>query len=240
MPNLNETPELGGEADILPPLSPSVSVAANDTLKLPVFWPNTAEVWFAQADTQFAIRSITVSRQSSTSSEPLQLATLTKFWRIVFYALFSEQLSEIWSFCISSVNWRPETTSSHEQDAHAPSGRLQTQLFNISFILCGLFLHPLPIQVRSHLLQEKISDPPTLALKADELFQSRISSSVNLLAGQLEDVQVNAVATRTRPSPSSKRSPTPALSSRSPSSPGSCWYHKKHGDKAQNCWKPCL
>ena len=55
------------------------------------------------------------------------------------------------------------------------------------FILCGLFLHRLPIKVRSHLLQEKISDPCALALNADELFQSRISSPVNVLAKQLED-----------------------------------------------------
>ena len=56
------------------------------------------------------------------------------------------------------------------------------------FILRGLFLCRFPIKVCLHLLQEKISDPQALALKADELFQSRISSSVNLLAGQLEDV----------------------------------------------------
>ena len=37
MPKVNETPELGGEADILPPLSPSVPVAANLALKCPVF-----------------------------------------------------------------------------------------------------------------------------------------------------------------------------------------------------------
>ena len=31
-------------------------------LKLPVFWPEAAEVWFVQADAQFAIKSITVSK----------------------------------------------------------------------------------------------------------------------------------------------------------------------------------
>ena len=71
--------------------------------------------------------------------------------------------------------------------------------YNPNFILCCLFLRSLPIKVHWHLLQEKISDPCALALKADELLQSRISSPVNLLAGQLEDIQVNAVATRTRP-----------------------------------------
>ena len=37
------------------------------------------------------------------------------------------------------------------------------------FILCGLSLRRLPIEVRSYLLQEKISDPRALALKADKL-----------------------------------------------------------------------
>ena len=63
MPKVNETPELVGvaDADLLPP--PSVPVATNVALKLPVFWPEAAEVWFAQADAQFAIKSITIQDQ---------------------------------------------------------------------------------------------------------------------------------------------------------------------------------
>ena len=55
------------------------------------------------------------------------------------------------------------------------------------FILRGLFLRRLPIEARSHLLQEKILDPCALALKADKLFQSRVSSPVNLLAEQFKE-----------------------------------------------------
>ena len=44
------------------PPSPSFSVVANIALKLPVFWPDAAEGWFAQADTHFAIRPVTVSK----------------------------------------------------------------------------------------------------------------------------------------------------------------------------------
>ena len=81
------------------------------------------------------------------------------------------------------------------------------------FILRGLFLRRLPIEVRSHLLQEKILDPRALALKADEhFFKSRVSSPVNLLAEQFEEARFSAVATKTRPSPASKRSQTPAPS----------------------------
>ena len=31
-------------------------------MKLPVFWPDAAEVWFAQANAQFTIKAITVSK----------------------------------------------------------------------------------------------------------------------------------------------------------------------------------
>ena len=40
------------------------------------------------------------------------------------------------------------------------------------FILRGLFLRHLPIDVRSYLLREKVSDPRALALKANKLYQS--------------------------------------------------------------------
>ena len=69
MTKVDETPELvvAADADLLPP--PLVSVAANVALKLPIFWPDAAEVWFAQADVQFTIKSITVS--------------MTKFYHVV-------------------------------------------------------------------------------------------------------------------------------------------------------------
>ena len=49
---------------LFPPTSASDSVplAANVSMKLPVFWPDVAEVWFAQGDVQFAIRIVTVSK----------------------------------------------------------------------------------------------------------------------------------------------------------------------------------
>ena len=44
-----------------PPV-PAVPVALNIALKLPVFRSETSEVWFAQADAQFAIRLISISK----------------------------------------------------------------------------------------------------------------------------------------------------------------------------------
>ena len=62
MPKVDENPELVGAADTISPPSPSVPIPANVALKLTVFWPIAAEVWFGQADAQFAIKTITVSK----------------------------------------------------------------------------------------------------------------------------------------------------------------------------------
>ena len=88
-----------------------------------------------------------------------------------------------------------------------------------------------------------------MALKADELYQSRVSpSAVNLLSDDFgESLQVNLVSSRARvPSrpgtpkipnsvkiPPSKRSLTPAPTSRSPTPSGLCWFHKKQGSELE-------
>ena len=50
-------------ADLSPPSAPSSpSPVANLSMKLPVFWPDAAKVWFSQAEIQFAICNVTVSK----------------------------------------------------------------------------------------------------------------------------------------------------------------------------------
>ena len=61
---IEEAPGLGDIKALFPPTSASdaVSLAANVLMKLPVFWPDATKVWFAQADAQFVIRNVTVSK----------------------------------------------------------------------------------------------------------------------------------------------------------------------------------
>ena len=250
MPKVHKTPEPVGasNADLLPP--PSV-VAGNVALKLPAFWPEAAEVWFAQADGQCAIKAISVSKTKfyhSVASLPQDVAAqiLDLFCAPPAgdpYEVLKEQLTKLYSLndyqrfeALVSLQLTGDQKPSHLMNRMLA---LLPDNYKPDFILCGLFLRRLPIEVRSHLLQEKISDPRALALKADKLFQSRVSSPVNLLAEQFKEARVSAVATKTRPSPASRQSPTPALSPRSPVSQGPCWYHKKHGNKARHCRKPC-
>ena len=58
-PAIDVAPILGDTEALFPPSTDSVPVAANVHMKLPTFWPAAAEVWFAQADAQFAIGNLT-------------------------------------------------------------------------------------------------------------------------------------------------------------------------------------
>ena len=207
MPKVNENPELDGTADTVFPPSPSFPVAANIALKLPVFWPNIAKVWFAQADAQFAIKTITVSKTKfdhAVASLPQDVAA--QILNLIQahsagnpYEVLEERLTALYSL---KDYQRFETLVSlpltGDQKPSHLTNRMLTLLpdnYKPDFILRGLLLCHLPIEVCLHLLQEKISDLRALALKADILFQSRISFPINLLAKQLENTRVNTVAT---------------------------------------------
>ena len=144
-------------------------------MKLSAFWLDAAENWFTQMDVQFAIHNISVSKtkfflkrllnRSWTLSKPLQPEILMKFSKREyqhFKALVSLTLSgdqKPWHLMNRMLALLP--------DDYKPD-----------FILRGLFLWRLPINVHSHLLREKVSDPCSLALKANKLYQSRISLSL--------------------------------------------------------------
>ena len=49
---IEEAPGLGDIVALFPPTSDAVRMATNVSMKLPTFWPEAVEVWFAQADAQ--------------------------------------------------------------------------------------------------------------------------------------------------------------------------------------------
>ena len=59
---MDKVEEAPGLEDIGNLFLPSTLVSNRGSMKLPAFWPDVAEVWFAQADAQFAIRNISVSK----------------------------------------------------------------------------------------------------------------------------------------------------------------------------------
>ena len=59
MDKSEDTPWHVEEAVTFPP---TVPMANNVAMKLHAFWPYAVEVWFAQADAQFVIKAVTVSK----------------------------------------------------------------------------------------------------------------------------------------------------------------------------------
>ena len=239
----------------------------NVSVKLPVFWAENAEVWFAQADAQFAIKQVTRSA--------------TKFYHCVA-ALAKEDAAQIIDLIRAPPALDPYETLKrrlvqlYELNGYQrfeallslplasdqkPSNLMNRMLallpedYKVGFIFRGLFLRRLPSDIRTHLLQDDISDPRALALKADELFQSFGSRPVSSLFPQDSDVslelfpgEVNALRRQkkssvsgSRSSSGSKQIPSSSRSnSRRPAQTSSlCWYHRAHGENAEHCRQPC-
>ena len=188
------------------------------SLKLPTFWPKQPEVWFTQAEAQFAIRNITADE--------------TKF-NYVVASLDQDTAGRIISFLrappgankYDALKAKLQSTyglSEYERinaiiDMPAlgddkPSVLMDKMLSLLdkppcAFVRC-LFLRRLPEDIRAVLVHSKQTDCQELAKAADQLWEARQSSN-------------NAVRGRT-PSRSSQTSDQKF-----------CFYHTRFGDKAK-------
>ena len=237
-------------------LLPRVGAVA---LKLPPFWPESAEVWFAQAEAQFNIKGVSSSTtkfyhcvaamsqevasqlldliRTPPASEPYEVlkTRLIKSYGLNDYQRFEN---------LVSLPFSGDQKPSHLMNRMLA---LLPEDYKPGFILRGLFLRRLPSEVRAHLLQEDIRDPRALSLKADELYQSHVSPQVNILStdDSFESQSVNAVRGLSSSASRSRRSSlssnvSSAVGPRSASSSSTlCWYHRSHGDKALKCRQPC-
>ena len=63
-PAVDNAPVFGNDYTLFSSPADSVPAVAGAAvhMKLPTFWPDAVEVWFAQADAQFAIRNLTSSK----------------------------------------------------------------------------------------------------------------------------------------------------------------------------------
>ena len=91
-------------------------------------------------------------------------------------------------------------------------------------------------------------NPLTLALQADKIFQSCVSSAyaVNHVSSASflgDDYSIQALHPQASAQPLSSSTPDHS-SCRAPASrrsdlPSLCWYHRSHAEKAQKCRAPC-
>ena len=219
-------------------------------LKLPVFWPDSCESWFINAESQFHLKNITSS--------------VTKFDHVIA-SLPQNEIDNVVDIIRNPSATDPygvlkaRLLQTHSLTDYAQCESIMSLPLSGDMLPSALlsrmrvlflryaFLKQLPADVRSHLVHDKAIDISILAQRADEIYRSSLSSSSTVNA-------VNSVhAVSTHPSkqnhrsqrshrassPVTCRSQTPAASSRRSSSPSTCWYQARFGSKALSCQAPC-
>ena len=159
-------PGLLAEDETLPPTIPVANNVAN---KLPAFWPDAAEVLFAQADAQFAIVTVLKTKYYHVVAvHPQEVAAqILNLIRVpparTPYEVLKDRLITLYS--LNDYQRLKALVSLPLSGDQKPSHLMNRMLallpdnYKSDFILQGLFLRNLPIEVQSHLLHEKISDP---------------------------------------------------------------------------------
>ena len=116
------------------------------------------------------------------------------------------------------------------------------------FFLQAAFLK----HVRAHFVHDKTSNPLTLALCTEKIFQRCVSStftvnhiySAPFLGDEFPVHDVHPQASScfpcsSTPGPSSHCAPVAPSASHHYNSHSLCWYHRSHGDQAQKWRSPC-
>ena len=235
-------------------------------VKLPPFWPDNIDVWFAQVESQFRIKGVSSQQtkfdyvvQAMSQSDMVKVIDLIKDPPSV--DPFSALKLRLTSMYTLTEYARYEAFVSLPMSGDMLPSALMAKMLSYLpadhkpcwFVRCA-FLHRLPAEIRCHLVDDVTEDPLKLALRADRIYRSRVTPSpaVNAVSSHPDEQTINAVRQPTKPptnrrsvsrSPGFRRSQTPhsgsTWSQRSESPDSTCWYHRKHGDKAEKCKAPC-
>ena len=220
------------------------------SLKLSPFWTARPQLWFAQADAQFALRGITTeltrfyhvvaALDSSTASRVEDIITAPP----------ADAYSSIKTRLVSIFGLTDRERAARVLDAgtvgdRSPSAFMNELLQlvagrNTDFIVREIFLRALPQDVAT-VLASSTSNLRDLAVEADHNFAStgaRLHSphSTAIHAVHLESSpmqgEVNTTVRR-RGTSRHQHSPVDARP------PGLCFYHAKFGSAAFRCRAPC-
>ena len=223
------------------------TVVAAVSLKLPTFWPERAEVWFAQAEAQFSTRGVT----SDTTRyhyivQALDQDTATRVLDLLLqppdtekYKALKQRLLD--TFTLSDAQRANLLLNMPGLGDSKPSQLMDKMLALLGdhppcFLFHEIFLQQLPAHIRAHLVQAKLTDCRAMALAADALWTAS-GSSINAVQHTANATPRNNVS-KFRPT-FARASPT-QLSTNHPVEPsGLCFFHQRFGDAARQCRPPC-
>ena len=199
------------------------------SLKLPTFWVQQPEVWFSQAEAQFAIRGIKAedTRYYYTIAA-LDQETATRILDLLknpptekAYTALKKRLLE--TFTSSEYERANKLLQLPPLGDQQPSQLMDFMLGLLGdhppcFLFRQLFLNRLQEQIRSVLMHSQVADMRDLAKAADRLYQAYNMNEVNKVS----------VRKHNKSSSSTNNLPSPL-----------CYFHNKFGHKARRCIAPC-
>jgi len=216
------------------------AAAAAVQVKLPVFWVQNPAVWFAQAESQFALRGITrdstkyhhvVSSLDNDSAcrilDLLQVPPTTNMYKTI-----KARLSE--AFMLSEFERAGKLLHFPDIGDEKPSELMDKMLALLGdhppcFLFRRLFLEKLPEDIRAPLVQSGIEDCRELAKQANLLWSAKF-----VVASSLTRIKSPPITT------TKKRVPFAVFrESFYQDGEGPCVFHAYHGKGARRCQAPC-
>ena len=218
------------------------------SLKLPAFWPDRAEVWFLQAESQFATRGIQAdATRYHYIVAALDQDTATRVLDLLLappatdkYTALKARLLE--TFTLTDSQRAARLLAMPGLGDERPAQLMDKMLALLGdhppcFLFRELFLQQLPTDIRAHLIHAGITDVRALARDADALWLSSNVQHVACKAGHREAANSTPVPTR-RVSASIPRTSTLPLVPAEPAA-DVCFYHQRFGAAARQCRPPC-
>ena len=211
------------------------------SLKLPIFWSAGPSAWFAQVESQFALRGVTqddtkyhhvvASLDNSTAQRALSiLASPPATEKYQAIKLFLTSAYELPDYERAAALFNMSGLGDYK-----PSQLMDNMLALLGehkpcFLFKHLFLQQLPDYVRAPLATSTIADYRQLAQEADKIY-----ASGNTFQQHVQEV--NSTDGAARPSPH-------VNSTRAGSIPqqiidNMCWYHRRHNQGARKCVVGC-
>jgi hypothetical protein len=205
-------------------------------LKLPMFWTSQPEVWFAQAEAQFAIKKITTdATRYYYVVAALDQDTAGRLLDTLRNPPANDKYVSIKQQLLRTYGLTRRERAARLLDMPGLGDRKPSALLSEMRSLSGghtdcmlfeeVFLRQMPTDIRLQLAQQDFTDLNAVGERADALW---LAKKQNINAGD-----INKVVRVARPAKQ------PQVSSPTTDNSELCFYHAKFGDKAQKCRSPC-
>ena len=198
-------------------------------IKLPAFWPKQPEIWFVQAEAQFNLHKVSdEDTRYYHVVAALDQETCTRVSDILSQPPRTGKYKLLKRTLLGIFNPNDRDRASRLLHPHCLGDRKPSELMDEMLSLLGgheffilaqqIFLEQMPQDIRICLANDDFSDPRQVAKDADNMLLARSETASE---------HVHEVTARKK------------LQEKNTTKQGWCYYHRRFGDNAYKCARPC-